>query len=178
MANDLAEISAHYQGYLNRVKRELESATEDVAEDLVTAMRDLTGLTDHSLADLRDLDHPYARRHALGSAPHPDYEVHRQEGDLQDGLRPEHGGTWQNGQVVSEVHDDAEHLWHVLQGTEHMRPRDFASAAILQHLGQFEARYRQAFQNAGGRYRDDGGSVIQVALIEHDRQQAELPEGG
>ena len=178
MANDLQELSRHYQDYVNRLKRELEAATEDVAEDLVEAMRGLTELSDHSLADLAALDHPYARRHGVGAGPHPDYEVHRQQGDLQDGLRSEHEGTWRNGQVASEVHDDAEHLWHLLQGTERMRPRDFASAAILQNLGAFEDRYRRAFKAAGGRYRDDGGSVIEVELIPHDRQSAQLPEGG
>jgi len=178
MANDLEALSAHYRAYLNSVRRELEAATEDVAEDLLQAMRGLTGLQDHTLAELAALDHPYAKRHSSGSGPHPDYEVHRQNGDLQDGLRPDHAGTWQGGQVVSEIHDDAEHLWHILQGTKLMRPRDFASAAILQNLGAFEDRYRRAFKAAGGVYRDDGNTVIEVELIPHDRQEAQLPEGG
>lgn len=179
MPNDLQELRAHYRGYINRLKRELEAATEDVAEDLAARMHDLTGLTDHTLAELRALDHPYARRNAPGIL-HDDWEVHRQEDDdgdiLQDQLRVEHEGRWDRGQVASEIHDDSAHLWYLLQGTVRMRPRDFASAAILQTVGDAEERYRKAFAAAGGVYKDDGNSIIEVDLIPHDLIPAQLPE--
>ncbi len=175
MANDLAELHTFHAAYVTRLKREMEAAVEDVAEDLAAEMRSLTGLQDHSLAELRALGHPYAQRHPAGSGPHPDYEVHHQSGELQDTLRVEHEGVWRGGQVASEVHDDADHLWHVLQGTDVMRPRDFASAAILRGLGAAEMRYRLAFAAAGDAYQDDGNSVIEVELIEHDRHEAQLP---
>lgn len=178
MPDDLQEIHEHYRDYVNTLRRSLEAATEDVAEDLVAEMRMLTSLQDHSLEDLRRADHPYAQRHPLGSGPHPDYEVHRQSGELQDGLQVEHGGTWRNGRLESEISSDSDHLWHVLQGTDRMRPRDFASAAILRNLGEAEARYRRAFAAAGDTYKDDGGSVIEVTLIDHERHEVELPGRG
>lgn len=173
--NDLQEIYNHYRDYLNTLRRTLEAAVEDVAEDLVAEMFALTGLEDHSLAELRALGHPYTQRHPAGSGPHPDYEVHRQSGELQDSLRVEHEGVWRGGQVASEIHDDSEHLWHVLQGTDVMRPRDFASAAILRELGAAEARVRLAFAAAGDAYQDDGDSVIEVELIDHSQHEAQLP---
>lgn len=175
MANDLAELRRAYRSYVNNLMREMEAATEDAAENLLDRIKELTGLTDHSLDDLRRLGHPYAKRHSLGSGPHPDYEVHNQEGDLQESLRVEHEGVWRGGQIASDIHSDAEHTWHLLQGTDIMRPRDFASAAILQGIGEIESRYRQAFRAAGGEYRDDGDSFIEIDLIEHDRNPAQLP---
>lgn len=178
MANDLAELGAFYRTYVNRLRREMEAAVEDVAEDLLATVRDLTSLTDHTLADLARLDHPYAQRHAAGTAPHPDYEVHRQSGQLQDSLRVEHAGTWRGGRVESEIHADVPYLEHLLHGTEVMRPRDFASAAVLRNLGAAEARMRRAFAAAGGEYRDDGATAVEVELTEHDRHPAQLPERG
>lgn len=178
MTDDLEGIHTAYQQYIDGLRRTLETATEEVAENLVDRMHALTSLTDHTLAELRDLDHPYAQRHPLGSGPHPDYAVHHQSGDLQETLRAEHEGRWVNGQIVSEIHDDSEHLWHLLQGTDKMRPRDFASAAILQELGEAETRYRAAFAAVGDGYRDDGPDVVQVELIDHSLHDVQLPGAG
>lgn len=178
MPNDLAELHTFYRSYKDRLRRELEAAVEDVAEGLRDRMHALVDHQDHSLADLRTLDHPYAARHPLGSGPHPDYEVHRQSGALQDTLRVEHEGVWRGGRVASDVLDDADHLPHLLFGTDVMRPRDFASAAILQELESAEARVRRAFAAAGGEFRDDGESVIEVQLVEHDQHVAQRPEVG
>lgn len=177
MADDLAGIYREYERYVSDLRRVLEAATEETADELLARMQTLTNLDDHTLADLRRLDHPYAQRHGLGSGPHPDYEVHNQSGELHDTLRTEHEGRWLNGRLASEIHDDAGHLWHVLQGTEKMRPRDFASAAILQEIGDSETRYRAAFASVGDEYRDDGRSVIEVELIDHSEHEVQLPEG-
>jgi hypothetical protein len=178
MPDDLAELHTLYATYVTRLKRELEAAVEDVSEDLRDRMHALVDHQDHSLAELRALGHPYAASLPIGSAPHPDFEAHRQSGQLQDTLRVEHEGTWRGGQVASEVVDDAPYLEHLLYGTDVMRPRDFASAAILQELEHAEARVRRAHAAAGGEVRDDGNAAIEVTLVDHSQHAAELPEMG
>lgn len=88
-------------------------------------------LDDHSLKDLRDLDHPYARRHgkidtgALGHSP--EWEVHTQTGDLlrslRVGLLPSARPPGESWVVWFDV-DAAPHAVFVVQGTPLMLPRD------------------------------------------------------
>ena len=176
MANDLQEISDSYRRYVNNLRRALEGATEEVAEKLVDKMVNLTTLSDHSLEDLRKAGHPYAWRFSPG-VPHEDYLVHQQsEADsLWEGIHAEHEGTWQNDQIASEIHSESAHTWYLLLGTQTMRPRDFASAAIFEIESEANALYKKAFASAGGDFHDDSSLVIEVDPIPHDQYVAQLP---
>lgn len=84
--------------------------------------REFTSLTDHTLADLARLGHPYARRWAPHTL-HPDYLVHIQTGTLQAGLT----------MGVAELHTEtvgwvANSTWYdkfVQLGTRYTRPRPY-----------------------------------------------------
>lgn len=85
--------------------------------------------TDHSLADLRRLDHPYARRH--GSIKiHGDGQrvVHNQSGQLLSSLRVEKlpSANSPTGEAYAVWFDvgAAPHAAFVVQGTRYMLPRD------------------------------------------------------
>jgi hypothetical protein len=88
-------------------------------------------LRDHSLKDLRSMDHPYATRHgAQGTSPHdPYYQVHKQGGALRSS---EKGWTEpadiRSGQLTASavVKLDAgiaPHAVFVVYGTSKMIPR-------------------------------------------------------
>lgn len=89
-------------------------------------------LDDHTLLELAELDHPYARRHGmiqthkLGSGhlrgPWP-MRVHEQEGDLRAAL---HDMASPDGQAWYVWLDptEAEHARWVVYGTKKMLPRD------------------------------------------------------
>lgn len=101
------------------------------------AVRESISLTDHTLRDLADLDHPYARRHRAiqvqklghsnlgGRIGNPESLVHRQTGRMVKGLR----GALRSGGRKSayEVWFDpmiAPHAEDVILGTTRMLPRD------------------------------------------------------
>jgi hypothetical protein len=123
---------------------------QDVARRATAAAADVlhkealknVSLRDHSLTDLRQIDHPYARRHGrinVGALGHtPEWQVHtipsrrrkshrNQSGDLARALkyallpsaRPP-GEAW----VVYFDVDAAPHAVFVVQGTPLMLPRD------------------------------------------------------
>lgn len=172
MANDLKAVLADYDRYQNVVEQAMVRATNTAAETLLTEMRDLVSLDDHSLADLAALGHPYAQGKPQGSGPHPDYELHQQDEELIQGLRRTPARPLGN-LVAAELHSDAPHTWHVIYGTIRMRPRDFVSAALLKEERAIGAIYGREFARA------TGGTLSQrrqgLNLVEHERYTAELP---
>lgn len=83
-------------------------------------------LTDHSLAALAALDHPYARRHGsirTDLLDHDGYLVHRQSGELLSALKAE---LLEPGDRFGVYLDPAiaEHATYVIEGTSSMLPRD------------------------------------------------------
>ncbi|MGH2361090.1 MAG: hypothetical protein ACRDGM_11205 [bacterium] len=176
MADGIEELKQGLRDFRNQARRAMERATEEAAELLLSEMQQLTSLSDHDQRDLDALGNPYAWREPPGSL-HPDWEVHRQSGDLQLGLRTEHGGVWQNGKLDSEIVSDSDHTWYLLLGTKLMRPRDFVSAAILNLQSEIVALYESEFAKIVDEYRP-GGFAPQRKLIPHRRFKAQLPAGG
>jgi len=116
-------------------------ALGEAATVLHAEVRERVSLDDHSLTDLADLDHPYARRHgaintsALGHTP--EWEVHTkpanargrsQTGDLlratKVALLPSARGSTGEAWTVYFDLDLAPHARYVVQGTPNMLPRD------------------------------------------------------
>ena len=54
-------------------------------KEIYEAVKELTSLTDHSLADLRRMGHPYAQR--VNRPPHPPERTHIQSGNYNRGWR-------------------------------------------------------------------------------------------
>jgi len=100
---------------------------------LETNMKKHASLTDHSLKDLADMDHPYSTRKSKDSGPHPDYEVHSQSGELKDNiLKNGYATNTMAGVEVGVLESDVPHIKYLIEGTVKMRPRDFISHAAVE----------------------------------------------
>ena len=148
-------------------------ATDHAATVVFEEMLVETGLTDHSLAQLRKMGHPYGQGKAQGQ-PHPDWLVHHQEGSLQEGL---------SRSPVSEkptccevaINSAADHTWFLLLGTRRMRPRDFVLASLIQTQKATSAIYEHYFKAA----LDTKGNTpfrVKVSHIVNERYAAQLPK--
>lgn len=119
---------------------------EAVGRVLHDEIQDNLSLRDHSLRDLADLDHPYARRHGSireGILGHPGLQVHAQSGELLKSLR------FRADERAAAVWLDttwAEHAEHVVGGTRHMLPRD-----VLWETAE-DTRVRQLMMRAAVRF--------------------------
>lgn len=117
--------------------RASQAAIRAAGEGYRDAVKESISLTDHTLADLAALDHPYARRHGTiltnrlghsdlgGRVSNPANLVHRQTGRMVRGLRGALRGTGKR--AVYEVWFDpmtAPHAEDVILGTRRMLPRD------------------------------------------------------
>lgn len=94
---------------------------------LMTRVRDHASLTDHSTADLRRLDHPYARRHGAIKVHDGKPWVHTRTGAFKRAIR----GRWVRSKKLYDVYADftvAPHVKYVIQGTRVMLPRDIIAA--------------------------------------------------
>lgn len=159
---------------LQRFSRDMDQAmtraVEQSARDLVAAMETLTSMTDHSLADLARLGHPYGT-HEPPNRPHSDWRVHHQSGDLQGGL----GYRMNITQLIeADIHSTAPHTWYLLLGTRYMRPRDFVSAALIRTQPRIANNFLEAHRmvheiHQGKRFKTE------MTLIPHEDIPAQLP---
>lgn len=108
-----------------------QRACKEAGTVLHAKIKQNISLTDHSLDDLRDLDHPYARRHggirihAGGSTSlkTPSNRVHKQSGDLLAALHSEQGPATPGWRVWLDA-GAAPQAAFVVLGTRVMLPRD------------------------------------------------------
>ncbi len=126
-------------GALNVVVGNLQSLASDnevidalgraVSSVLFDDVRGNLSHTDHSLDDLRRLDHPYARRHgSIQIHGGSQTVVHKQRGDLLASLRVEKlpSANSPTGEAYAVWFDvgAAPHAAFVVRGTKYMLPRD------------------------------------------------------
>lgn len=101
-------------------------AMAEAAKVLLDYARRVLSITDHTLADLRRLDHPYARRHGRikihATTP---WKVHTHTGRLLRALKdaPYDVGDMPAHMVYLDT-ADAPHAQYVVEGTRTMLPRD------------------------------------------------------
>lgn len=115
-------------------------------------------LTDHSLADLRALGHPYARRHGTkGIQIHdPYWLVHTRSGSMmrakESGTTPaEYSGP--GGKVMATAYVridefDCEHASFVIWGTTKMIPRPLLLGSLEQIKGDVYGTIKNNLRNA------------------------------
>lgn len=181
MADPLASIKQAEKEFLRDARAALVQAADRAAETLLAEMKRLTLRMDHDLNALRRLGYPYGKGvDRFGNPrepgrPHPDWLVHLQSGELQDGLRRVPASLRRN-RVEAEIHSQAKHTWYLLLGTRLMRPRDFVSAAIINQEQNVQAIFERAFfalhDQVVGQL-----TPLDVTLIPHD-DEAQLPERG
>lgn len=162
--------------FLKKTRSSMRDATNVGLGYLFDEMRGEVSMIDHSLADLRRLDHPYATRRPQGDL-HPDYLVHVQrEGhgeSLLQGLQAKRAVS-QGSRIVAEIHSHAKHTWFLLLGTPRMRPRDFVTASMIIQRHKITALYEQTMTALTGG--SSGESfLIDLKKIDHAQWPAQLP---
>lgn len=116
--------------FLEEVNKDMEQARLILDK----AVEKNISLTDHSLEDLADLGHPYAKRNPQ-SIHEPGYQVHSQSGELKGG---KYSGTERasvsGGRLSATAYVGiSERVWHafyVVYGTSKMVPRDFLVGSL------------------------------------------------
>ena len=133
IAKNIIKYTAGFLKSTNRVMGEVSA----MLDAKVTANM---SLTDHSLKDLRDLGHPYAKRHGeKGSSVHaPYYQVHQQSGRL---LESKSKGTIpavvENGTLKATAYvmldaNSVPYANSVIFGTSKMIPRPVLEGSKLE----------------------------------------------
>jgi hypothetical protein len=107
----------------------IDALGEALSGVLFAAVRGNISSTDHTLADLRRLDHPYARRHgSIQIHGGSQTLVHKHKGELLSSLRVEKlpSANSPTGEAYAVWFDvgAAPHAAFVVQGTKYMLPRD------------------------------------------------------
>jgi hypothetical protein len=106
------------------------AAAAEAGKELKRRIKANISLTDHTLEDLADMDHPYARRHGsigvhrsgASSLTHPEFRVHSQSGSLVNALKGSPGfGASYKVEIDSGI---APHAPFVIVGTRVMLGRD------------------------------------------------------
>jgi len=129
-------------------------AIENAGKILDREIKKNISLTEHSLAELRELDHPYAKRHGVrGKNLHsPYFAVHSQSGILKSSQKSE-DFHFSNKSEHKAWMDERICPWviFVLMGTARMIKRDFLKGSldlkrkeikkeIIQTMGRFRTR--------------------------------------
>lgn len=123
-----------------------------------------SSLSDHSLAALRRLGHPYASRHgSKGLQIHdPYYQVHSQGGGLLNALfTKQEDASFDSGRVRAAVaigfdENRAPHALFVVFGTSKMIPRDVLEGSLREAQPQLEKYFQQTLKNAVVSFRGTG----------------------
>jgi hypothetical protein len=174
MPDELTGVREQYKRFRKEMEWSMQAACNQAAELLLSEMRRLTDMRDHTLEELRKEGHPY-RAKAPQGVPHLDFMVHLQSGELQSGLRRRPARVI--GKIVSaELHSDSEHTWYVILGTRYMRPRDFVTAALInmdREVGAiFEAFHRVVHDEGVA----SGYRTVRIPVTGHVRRP-QLPGG-
>lgn len=107
--------------------RALQSGLKKAADILEAKIIENASLTDHTLADLEKLGHPYAMRNPR--SPHfPEYQVHKQDGSLVNAVTQKKINQYAIDVGVDEAR--APHVRHVIFGTRKMVARDFIGGSF------------------------------------------------
>lgn len=122
-----------------------------VSDGLYTKVRANASLTDHSLGDFAELDHPYAQRHGAEGLPihDPRWLVHTQSGTLLAavGKRIQEASI-DSGELTAAAicaidESKAPHAMSVVFGTSKMVPRDFMTGSLNQYQPEADKYIRE-----------------------------------
>jgi hypothetical protein len=142
------QIVEFLQGMSREAKIAATFAVGAMAETAKRKCQKTIGLTDHSLADLAKLDHPYAKRHGPeGSGLHEPYEaVHVQDGDLYNGLNVEAPVATAQGAQSAVRNSDPKDPW-IQYGTTKMIARPYMDYVRTTYADEILSAGRSEFEN-------------------------------
>jgi len=108
----------------------MQRAVETGTNQLFSRILERSTLTDHTLADLEAMDHPYSTRKPQ-QIHDPNWSVHTQEGSLAAATQKSvvHVGNESTGKVALNE-SVAPHARYVIMGTVKMIPRDFLRGSL------------------------------------------------
>lgn len=141
-------ITKFTEGFIAEVNRDFKSVRDLIRDRVVKN----ASLTDHSLADLAEMGHPYSAAHPAN--PHePPYLVHTQGGELLSGI---YDGTSDasvsGGNLRAEAHvgvsESVAHAVFVIMGTSKMIPRDFLTGSLEEIREQIIETLSRSLHNA------------------------------
>jgi hypothetical protein len=127
----------------------------DVTKILEKRIDKNISLTDHTLDDLAELGHPYARRHGgRGLRLHdPYYQVHKQTGEMfaakYSGTKPAtiEGGRLEASAFVGIDESEAPHARDVILGTRKMIRRSVLEESKSEVLGDCYDKIKNNLRN-------------------------------
>ncbi len=138
-------INRPFVGLTIRVKNGTKAALQEAANKLEEKIIENAGLTDHSLEDLRDLDHPYSTRNPQ-NIHRPKFKVHAQSGTLVGAIEQREQGKDKIAVGVEE--SKAPHVRHVILGTSIMVARDFITGSFKEVEKELKDIVSQSFKKA------------------------------
>jgi len=140
------KVLANFDRERQRLITSVEKNAREMAEFLLKKIRENASLTDHTLDDLRQLGHPYAKRNPR--PPHtPWWLIHRQSGTLVDALEMDNPAPGHYRVGFDE--NRAPHVPYVLLGTRTMIGRDILNETVraeAENLRKIFAKDIRAFR--------------------------------
>ena len=79
-SSNAGELARRNHWRAQRVRSTMQASAKHNADLMLAKAREYSSLTDHSLADLRAMGHPYAKRRP--NPPHAPYLIHKQRGNF------------------------------------------------------------------------------------------------
>lgn len=147
MMTNAKDLAAAYHYRAQRMRTTMRESNKHNARMLKRKAREYSGLTCHSLADLRRMGHPYATR--APNPPHPAYMIHIQSG----GFRAKwYARTRVRGDdYILEFGNASGELAEWLErGTTKMIPRPIMATIIRETQDEMQMTHRRAYRAALG----------------------------
>ena len=145
-----ANMAKAMNGFLEQVDADMERASIRLRDGIKSNI----SLTDHSLSELADMDHPYASRHgAIQIHQEKPWQVHTQSGRMLGALMSGfQKASAASGRLVSSgwagINEAAApHALHVEYGTSKMLPRPFLSNSLKESSGDILETLRRSLKN-------------------------------
>jgi hypothetical protein len=135
-----------FNGFTESIRARTEKTVEEMAKELKKEVKKNTSLDDHSLADLRSLGYPYAKKEFSKSTSksllgHNTVLVHKQGGKDSSHLSDNIEIFETNRKDTLAVGVDSNkvpYVDYIIHGTEKMIARDFLAFSLLQMNKRFK----------------------------------------